>query len=79
MKPTLTLDERGLILHVTTEAGEGVAVPLKPETFAEAYKGVERVLSPEGKRRLLRGVVQLVLELTKPHEPDAEETNGKKV
>jgi len=76
MKPTLTLDERGLILHVTTEAGEGVAVPLKPETFAEVSKGVERLLSPEGKRRLLRGLGQLFLELTKPEK---EEADGKKV
>lgn len=74
MKPSITVDERGVILHVTTDAGDGVAVPLNAEMVTEVIQGAERLLSPEGKRRVLRGLGRLFLELTAPEKDD-----GKKV
>lgn len=71
MKPSLTIDERGVLLHVTTEQGEGIAIPLDPkELAATTTAALERVLTPEGKRRLLRGLGRLFLELTMPGESD---------
>lgn len=78
MKPSLTVDERGLILHVTTEDGEGVAVPLNAQTVGEAVKAAERVLTPEGKRRLVRGFARLLLEVI-GDENQGGNDDGKKV
>lgn len=70
MKPSLTVDERGVLLHVTTEQGEGIAIPLNPNELAAATATMlENVLSPEGKRRLMRGLGKLFLELTAPKGP----------
>ena len=72
MKPSITLDERGAILHVTTDKGEGVAVPLNAETVASVAKSVERLLSPEGKRVVVRALGRAVLELLTPEQPAPE-------
>lgn len=75
MKPSVTIDERGVILHVTTDAGEGVAIPLEPKTALELAAGLERARarlnSPGGWSTLLRGAGKLLLEL-------AEEKNDGK-
>ena len=74
MKPSLTVDERGVLLHVTTEQGEGIAIPLDPKELAvTAAAALERVLSPEGKRRLVRGLGRLFLELTAPGESNGSD------
>jgi hypothetical protein len=76
MKPSVTVDERGVILHVTNDAGEGVAVPLNAELVTEATNAAARLLSPEGKRALARGLGRLFLELLQ--EPEKKD-DGKKV
>ena len=35
MKPSISIDERGVILHVTGEDGNGVAVPLNQEALEQ--------------------------------------------
>lgn len=78
MKPSLTIDERGAILHVTTDAGEGVAIPLEPATVLELAAGFERaratLKTPEGRSSLVRGLGRLLLELA----DDKEAKHGKK-
>jgi hypothetical protein len=64
LKPTLTVDERGLIVHFTNSEGEGVAIPLTREACAEAVLMANRVLSPNGKRRLLAGLMDLIVQIT---------------
>lgn len=76
MKPSVTVDERGVVLHVTNDAGEGVAIPLNAELVTETTKAAARLLSPEGKRRLLRGLGKAFFELLQ--EPEEKE-DGKKV
>lgn len=69
MKPSVTVDERGVILHVTDSDGKGVAVPLSGETLTEIAakwnQAKATLITPEGKRKFVRGLVELVLELTK--------------
>lgn len=33
-KPSISIDERGILLHLTNAAGEGIAVPIDPEGLA---------------------------------------------
>lgn len=75
MKPSITVDERGIILHVTTATGEGVAVPLNAELVTEAKNAFAKLATPEGKRRVLHGLGRLFSELTEPEKED----DGKKV
>jgi len=75
VKPAITVDERGVLLHFTNAAGEGVAVPLNESLVGEARKAFATLLSPEGKRRVLRGLGRLALEVIS----DPEKDNGKKV
>lgn len=63
MRPTLTIDERGFVIHFTNNEGEGVAVPLTREAVAEAVLMANRVLSPNGKRRLLAGLKDLIVQI----------------
>jgi hypothetical protein len=66
VKPSLTVDERGFVVHFTNDAGEGVALPLTAEMVGGVVAGVQRCLTPEGKTRVLRGLGALVLELVTP-------------
>jgi hypothetical protein len=65
VRPSITLDERGVILHVTDERGEGVAVPITSETAQQAVQSVQRLITPEGKRRIAAGLWRLFIELTR--------------
>lgn len=83
MKPSITIDERGVILHMTDDAGAGVAVALNAETLGELVAqgtvALERLQSPETRGQVLwnlgRAVVRELLNPTpRPHgpsEPDA--------
>jgi hypothetical protein len=67
MKPSLTLDERGLLLHVAI--GEDVvSVPVEPATVRELSATVDRardaLKTPEGRSTLVRGLGRLFAELT---------------
>ncbi len=72
MKPSVTIDERGALLHVTTSTGEQISIPLEAETVFELAAGFERVKSalktPEGKSTLLRGLGRLLTELAQPKQ-----------
>lgn len=72
MKPSITIDERGVLLHVTTDAGEGVAVKLEPSTVLELMAGLERargaLKTTAGWSTLLRGAGRLLLELSEGKE-----------
>ena len=64
MKPSITVDERGILLHVTDAQGEGVSLPLDPERIAAGVvKAVRTAQSSEGKRRILRALGSLVSDL----------------
>ena len=69
MKPSVTIDEHGVLLHVTDSQGEGLAIPLSAETLVEIAAKLERakvnIATPEGKKKLVRGLAALLLELTK--------------
>lgn len=73
MKPSITVDERGAVLHMTNDAGEGVAVPLNAETLGEIVTqgaaALERLKSPETRRPLLWNIAKAVVrELAGAHE-----------
>jgi len=84
LKPSITVDERGVILHVTNAAGEGVAIALNSETLGELMAqgtvALERLQSPETRGRVFwnlgRAVVRELFNPTPkqtdgPSEPDA--------
>jgi hypothetical protein len=74
MKPSITVDERGVLLHVVTEQGEGVAIPLDPKMLAAAAgEAFTRVQTPEGKTRVVRALGRLFLELTAPESSDGSD------
>ncbi len=65
MKPSITIDERGAILHMTNDAGEGVAVALNAETLAELVTqgtaALKRLQSPETRGQVLSNLVRAVV------------------
>lgn len=69
MKPSVTIDERGVVLHVTNDAGDGVAVPLSGETIREivvaAGRLKARMLEPAQRIETFKKFGALLLELTK--------------
>lgn len=74
VKPSISIDERGVLLHVTDSEGRGFAVPLDTQTVLElgaklaAAKAM--LLTPEGKRRFAKGLAQLLLSMTEPEKKD---------
>lgn len=69
MKPSVTIDERGVVLHVTNDAGEGVSVPLSSQTIREIVAAAGRVqvrlLSPELRGATLKKFGEFLLDLSK--------------
>ena len=69
MKPSISIDERGVLLHVTDAEGKGLSVALNAETLAElaaqAAVARERLKTPGAAWQLVRALVR---ELTKPDE-----------
>jgi hypothetical protein len=64
VKPSITVDERGVLLHITTAEGNGVAIPLDPATALEMWGKLSLALkSPDGRSTLLRGLGRLLAEL----------------
>jgi hypothetical protein len=76
MKPTITVDERGIILHVTNEAGEGFAVPLSAETVAQLglqlARAKAKLMTPEGKSQVAKALGSLFWQLV----GDTKEADG---
>jgi hypothetical protein len=77
VKPSVTIDERGVLLHVTTESGEGIAIPLCAETVVDLIGGLSRarvaLMQPKGRKVLLRALGAAFLELTKPGDGNGTE------
>ncbi len=84
MKPSITVDERGVLLHLVDDAGKGYAVALNGETLAalvaQGTAALESLKSPETRGTMLwnvgRAVVRELFNPTKPRddgppEPDA--------
>lgn len=70
MKPAISIDERGILLHVTDDTGEGIAVPLDPERIAAGVKtAIQNAKSEDGKRRILRALGSLVSDLLEAPKP----------
>jgi hypothetical protein len=67
VKPSVTIDARGVLLHVTTQAGESVSIPLEPATVIELAAALERarasLKTPEGRSTLLRGLGRILSDL----------------
>jgi hypothetical protein len=65
LKPTITIDERGAILHVTDPEGHGFAVPLNAETLnelgAQLAVALERVKAPETRGPFLWNLARAVV------------------
>lgn len=83
MKPRLTIDDRGAVLHVDTDdRGNGIAIPLEPNTVLELAAGFERakatLKTPAGRSTFLRGLGRLLLELTEPKEVTTDGTSKPK-
>lgn len=71
-KPSVTVDERGILLHVPLEDGSILTVPLEAETVFRMLAALQRagaaLQTSEGKRLLLRAAGEVFRRLT--------ETNG---
>lgn len=71
-KPSITVDDRGVLLHVLGPDGEGFAVPLDSSTVLEMSAALTRAAAAlkttEGRSTLLRGVGRLLRELAEPKE-----------
>jgi hypothetical protein len=69
VKPSITVDERGVLLHVIGKDGEGVAIPLDPGTIIEMWGALGRALkTPNGRTTFLRGLGRILGELTMDEE-----------
>lgn len=73
MKPSISIDERGVLLHMTDPDGKGFSVALNAETLnelaAQAYVALERLKAPEKRGLTLWNIARAVVrELTAPQE-----------
>lgn len=80
-KPSITVDERGVILHLTNDAGEGFAVELSPSTIlemgAQLAKAKAALVTPEGKRTIVKALGSLFQELIKHPKEENEHGSSK--
>lgn len=74
--PSITIDERGILLHLTDGNGEGVAIPLEPATLlqlgAAVGKALAEVKTPRGRSLLVSAAGALFRELTEPTKEERE-------
>lgn len=74
MKPSITVDERGVVLHVTDAAGKGFAVPLSAATVAELglqlARAKARLMTAEGKSEIAKALGELFGKLTRKGDED---------
>ena len=70
MKPSITIDARGALLHVTMKDDQVVSIPLEPETVRQVSSIIERakdsLKTPEGRSTLVRGLGRILSELAGP-------------
>jgi hypothetical protein len=64
VKPQITVDDRGVLLHVSDSQGETISVPMDPERIADGVKiAFHAAKSEKGKRLILRALGKLVRDL----------------
>lgn len=80
MKPSITADERGVLLHVTNEAGEGFAIPLSAATITQLglqlAQAKARLMTPEGKSQVIKALGSLFWQLVGEKEDGSPKPNG---
>jgi len=79
MKPSISIDERGVLLHLTDPQGHGFAVALNTETLnelgAQIAVALERVKAPETRGQFLWNIARAVVrEVLTPNEKRAHGT-----
>jgi hypothetical protein len=76
-QPRITVDERGVLLHMTTSTGEAVCVELSPETVFRLLETLQRAAlelkTPSGKQLLKSAALTLWHGLTNRREVDGKE------
>jgi hypothetical protein len=77
VKPSISIDERGVLLHMTDAEGKGIAVALNTETLTEIVAqgtvALERLKSPETRGQALWSLGRAVVrELFKPNQERAD-------
>ncbi len=74
-KPSITIDERGILLHLVDGNGEGVAIPLEPATLLQLSAAVTRAVAtlktPGGRSLLVSAAGALFRQLSE--QPTKEE------
>lgn len=79
MKPSVTVDERGILLHVTDSEGRGVAIPLDSSAIVELSAGLARararLVDAKGRKVLMRQLGRVVWDLM-CETPSEEPKNG---
>ena len=74
--PRITVDERGVLLHMTTSAGEVISVPLEPETVFRLLDALQRAAlelkTPAGKQLLKTAALSLWNGLTQRKESNED-------
>ncbi len=89
MQPSISIDERGVLLHVVGDDGHGFAVPLNAETMTELGSQIavalERLKAPEERGRIFwrlgRAIVKELLGPEGAHgtpEPDSDRKKDSK-
>jgi hypothetical protein len=71
-QPKVTIDGRGVVVHLTDSNGRGVEVPLT-EVPAAVARAAAALKSSEGRSTFLRGVGRLLASLA---EPKGDNANG---
>lgn len=75
-KPSVTIDERGILLHLVDGNGKGVAIPLEPATLVQLSAAVTRAVAeiktPRGRSLLVSAAGALFRQLTEPAKEERE-------
>lgn len=77
-RPRVTVDGRGVVVHLVDSEGRAVDVPLA-EVPARVARVAGELKTKEGRSTFLRGVVRLLGSLAEPRETtNATDGNGEK-
>lgn len=78
MKPSVTVDERGILLHVPLADGSIMSIPLEAETVFRMLAALQRagaaLQTTQGKKLLLRAAGEVFRRLVET--PVKDEENG---
>lgn len=73
-RPGVTIDGRGVVVHLVDSDGRGIDVPLN-EVPARVARVAGALKSREGRSTLLRGVFRLLGSLAEPEEQRSNATD----